>query len=126
MGKRVPAALGAVAPLDGVLTSGLSAAPIPAEAATPSTAERTASEEARSWALYRQAGAEGAHVDRHAAHPHTCCCPGRAGARHRARADITPPAGRSGVWPPTSTRSTSYTSPRGDFPTLTFHPRKHA
>lgn len=60
MGKRVLAAFGVVAPMGGVLASGLSAAPASADAATSSTAEPTgSSEEAQSWALYRQAVTEG-------------------------------------------------------------------
>lgn len=52
MGKRVLAAFGVVAPMGGVLASGLSAAPTSADAATSSTAERTgSSEEARLRAL---------------------------------------------------------------------------
>lgn len=48
MGKRVLAAFGVVAPMGGVLASGLSAAPTSADAVTSSTAERTgSSEEAR-------------------------------------------------------------------------------
>ncbi|MER7928801.1 hypothetical protein ABTY96_37675 [Streptomyces sp. NPDC096057] len=59
MGKRVLAAFGVVAPMDGVLASGLSAAPTSKDGA-PSTAERTcSSEEARLRAPYRQAAAEG-------------------------------------------------------------------
>ena len=41
MGKRVLAAFGVAAPMDGVLASGLSAAPTSADAATSSTTERT-------------------------------------------------------------------------------------
>lgn len=41
MGKRVLAAFGVVAPMDGVLASGLSAALTSAESATSSTAGRT-------------------------------------------------------------------------------------
>jgi hypothetical protein len=60
MGKRVLAAFGVAAPLDGVLASGLSAAPASAAAATSSTAEPTgSSEETRLRAPYRQAVAEG-------------------------------------------------------------------
>ncbi|WP_333738902.1 hypothetical protein [Streptomyces sp. IBSBF 2806] len=63
MGKRVLAAFGVIAPTDGVLASGLSAAPTSADAATSSTAERTgSSEEAQLWALYRQAVAEGGRL----------------------------------------------------------------
>ncbi|MEW2114430.1 hypothetical protein AB0945_04420 [Streptomyces sp. NPDC005474] len=55
MGKRVLAAFGVVAPMDGVLASGLSAAPTSADAATSSTAERTgSSEEAQLRVLYRR------------------------------------------------------------------------
>ncbi|MFI7409636.1 hypothetical protein ACIBU0_13325 [Streptomyces sp. NPDC049627] len=64
MGKRVLAAFGVVAPMDGVLASGLSAAPTSADAATSSsTAERTgSSKEAQLWAPYRQAVAEGGRL----------------------------------------------------------------
>ncbi|MEU9247804.1 hypothetical protein [Streptomyces sp. NPDC048385] len=63
MGKRVLAAFGVVAPMGGVLASGLSAAPTSADAATSSTAERTgSSEEAQLRALYRQAVAEGGRL----------------------------------------------------------------
>ncbi|MFJ9909875.1 hypothetical protein ACIRVK_45095 [Streptomyces sp. NPDC101152] len=63
MGKRVLAAFGVVAPMDGVLASGLSAAPTSADAATSSTAERTgSSEEAQLRALYPQAVAEGGRL----------------------------------------------------------------
>ena len=56
MGKRILAAFGVVAPMGGVLASGLSAAPTSADAATSSTPERTgSSEEAPLRALYRQA-----------------------------------------------------------------------
>ncbi|MET7697632.1 hypothetical protein [Streptomyces sp. NPDC005485] len=63
MGKRVLAASGVAAPMDGVLASGLSAAPTSADAATSSSAERTGSnEETRLRALYRQVVADS---DRH-------------------------------------------------------------
>ena len=63
MGKRVLAAFGVVAPMGGVLASGLSAAPTSTDAAISSTAERTgSSEEAQLRALYRQAVAEGGRL----------------------------------------------------------------
>ncbi|MFJ9004984.1 hypothetical protein [Streptomyces canus] len=64
MGKRVLAAFGVVAPMDGLLVSRLSAAPTSADAAaTSSTAERTgSSEEAQLRAPYRQAVAEGGRL----------------------------------------------------------------
>ncbi|GHE05976.1 hypothetical protein [Streptomyces alanosinicus] len=63
MGKRVLAAFGVVAPMGGVLASGLSAAPTSADAAISSTVERTgSSEEAQLQALYRQAVAEGGRL----------------------------------------------------------------
>lgn len=61
MGKRVLAASGVAAPMDGVLASGLSAAPTSADAATSSTAERTGSNE-ETRLLYRQVVTES---DRH-------------------------------------------------------------
>ena len=63
MGKRVLAAFGVVAPMGGVLASGLSAAPTSADAATFSTAERTgSSEQAQLRALHRQAVTEGGRL----------------------------------------------------------------
>jgi hypothetical protein len=63
MGKRVLAAFGVLAPRNGVLASGLSAAPTSADAATSFTAERTgSSEDAQPRAPYRQAVAEGGRL----------------------------------------------------------------
>jgi len=136
MGKRVPAAFGLVAPLDGVLASGLSAAPTSAGAVTSSTAERTrSSEEARLRALYRQAVAEGGrHVvftggDRSRQDDHLknafekkprpldrCKAPLRAPRAEPLLATGCPP------------RPGSRRTPRREAisPNITLHPRKHA
>ncbi|MFF7391267.1 hypothetical protein ACFZAE_22830 [Streptomyces scabiei] len=110
--------------MGGVLASGLSAAPISAGAATSSTAARTASSErARLRALYRQAVAEGGRLvvftgdDRSGQDDflknafaktfperrvdivvEPAAAQGRAGARNRARADVTSAAGRTGIF----------------------------
>ncbi|MEU6379663.1 hypothetical protein [Streptomyces sp. NPDC046909] len=86
MGKRVLAAFGVVAPMGGVLASGLSAAPASADAAASSTAERTGE---RSVPARRQAVPESAALQ------------GRAGARNRrpgVRTGVAPPAGRKGIF----------------------------
>ncbi|GGR75211.1 hypothetical protein GCM10010269_13020 [Streptomyces humidus] len=105
MGKRVLAAFGVVAPMEGVLVSGLSAAPASADAVTSSTAERTgSSEEARSRVLrvaWPQTGAppqERSAPGRRQAVPEPAAVQGRAGARSRARTDVAPPAGRRGIF----------------------------
>ncbi|MFJ9724599.1 hypothetical protein ACIRP3_17795 [Streptomyces sp. NPDC101209] len=131
MGERVLAAFGVAAAVDGVLTACLSAASNSADSAAASassTAERAGSSEKARWRTpFQQAVAEGGQYavftgghksgpDDHLKH----ACPKTfrlakgdivVGARHRARADSTPPAGRNGAnssdaMPSASTRST--------------------
>jgi hypothetical protein len=118
MGERVLAAFGVVAPMDGVLASGLSAAPTSADAATSFTAERTgSSEEAQLRALYRQAVAQGG--------PLVVFTGGvsSASTRSTSRAPEAEPLLDTGCPPRPGSRRT----PRREAisPTITLHPRKH-
>lgn len=120
MGKRVLAAFGVVAPMDGVLASGLSAAPTSADAATSATAERTgSSEEPQLRAPYRQAVAEGDVHGADSSDPTSS-----ASTRSTRRAPKAEPLLDTG-WPP---RAGSRRTPRREAisPTITLHPRKHA
>jgi hypothetical protein len=138
MGKRVLAAFGVVAPMGGVLASGLSAAPTSADAATSSTAERTTSSEgARVRALYRQAPRtrsrrSRAALDRCKARLSLCIgdvhgahsSDPTSSTRSTSRAPKAEPLLDTGCPPRPGSRRT----PRREAisPTITLHPRKHA